>query len=586
MKKIMEKMEEKRIMVKAAISILLMACVLQGRSVIFDRLFNVLEVSAQEPEYISDIKEEELVEVSLNPDECRHAKYRFVPQETDSYVFYSVSDSDTSAYLYNSSDTIINSDTVQSGRVGNFSLQAELIAGNTYYIGVQFAESSSKTGTFLFGVKRTLKMDNFTQSSSFPGNVNGIVESIDDTNRRVRFRFQPEKSGYYSIYSKDYCQELGICDKDCICQEQGECKCLNELRIDGYIQGDNEELKLFCYSESGRNWGFIVYTYFQAGQTYYFEISAIDEVTRGNFILCIGQGLNNIVMDKVEVEEKVEGYLEDCTQDRFYQIQPKTTDTYHFQSQNGKWLYLTIYNSQMKQIAKTEELKDDFDVKVKLEQGQVYYLKVSTQDTMTVNYQFQVAIVKEPVIEDDPGNKPNNSNGGTQSKPSTGSTNKRKAISSLKVSVVGSKEYTGKKIKPSIVMKDGKITLKKGRDYILSYGNNVKIGTAKITITGIGKYSGKRTASFKIIPKKTKIKKAQKKGKKLSLKWNKVKGVSGYEIKYSNSSKFKKAKTKRVKGCKVTLKLKNKKKWYVKIRAYKTVGKSKVYGKYCKVKKC
>lgn len=41
-------------------------------------------------------------------------------------------------------------------------------------------------------------------------------------------------------------------------------------------------------------------------------------------------------------------------------------------------------------------------------------------------------------------------------------------------------------------------TLTQGRDYTLSFSNNKNAGTAKVTITGTGKYSGKMTKTFKI----------------------------------------------------------------------------------------
>ena len=64
--------------------------------------------------------------------------------------------------------------------------------------------------------------------------------------------------------------------------------------------------------------------------------------------------------------------------------------------------------------------------------------------------------------------------------------------------------------------------------------------------------------------------------------WKKVKGAKGYQVKYSTSKKFKKSKTKTktAKKNKITLKKLNKKKYYVKVRAYKKVNGKKVYGKY------
>lgn len=78
--------------------------------------------------------------------------------------------------------------------------------------------------------------------------------------------------------------------------------------------------------------------------------------------------------------------------------------------------------------------------------------------------------------------------------------------------------------------------------------------------------------------------------KKLTVTWKKDKNVSGYQIKIAIKKNFKGAKTYTVKSYKtykkVIKKLKAKKKYFVKVRAYKTVGKSKVYGAYSAVRSC
>lgn len=81
-----------------------------------------------------------------------------------------------------------------------------------------------------------------------------------------------------------------------------------------------------------------------------------------------------------------------------------------------------------------------------------------------------------------------------------------------------------------------------------------------------------------------------KKKKEVVVEWKKISGVTGYEVMYSTSKKFAKKSTKTVtikkdKTVKTIIKkLKSKKKYYVKVRAYKTVNKVKVYGAYSKVK--
>lgn len=65
-------------------------------------------------------------------------------------------------------------------------------------------------------------------------------------------------------------------------------------------------------------------------------------------------------------------------------------------------------------------------------------------------------------------------------------------------------EYRFKEVKPSVkvfVIKDGtREKLKINRDYTVAYSNNINVGTAGITVTGIGNYSGTAEGSFEISP--------------------------------------------------------------------------------------
>ncbi len=163
-------------------------------------------------------------------------------------------------------------------------------------------------------------------------------------------------------------------------------------------------------------------------------------------------------------------------------------------------------------------------------------------------------------------------------------------IKSVKLSKT-SYTYTGKAFKPSVTVKSysGK-TLKKDTDYTVKYSKNKAIGTATVTVTFKGNYSGSKKLTFSIKPAKVSSLKLTAKNDAVALSWKTVKGASGYEIKYSTSKKFtskttKTALIKKQSTKKTTLKkLKNKKKYYVKIRAYKTVSGKKVYGAYSSVK--
>ena len=58
--------------------------------------------------------------------------------------------------------------------------------------------------------------------------------------------------------------------------------------------------------------------------------------------------------------------------------------------------------------------------------------------------------------------------------------------------------YDGKAKKPSVTVKLNGKTLKNGTDYTVSYSNNTKVGTAKVTITGKGNYTGSVSKTYSI----------------------------------------------------------------------------------------
>ena len=59
--------------------------------------------------------------------------------------------------------------------------------------------------------------------------------------------------------------------------------------------------------------------------------------------------------------------------------------------------------------------------------------------------------------------------------------------------------YTGSAIEPEILILAGDEQLVRDRDYKLVFTDNVNVGTASVTISGIGNYTGSCTAQFKIV---------------------------------------------------------------------------------------
>lgn len=167
-------------------------------------------------------------------------------------------------------------------------------------------------------------------------------------------------------------------------------------------------------------------------------------------------------------------------------------------------------------------------------------------------------------------------------------------VSNVKLSST-SYTYNGKTKTPSVTVKDSKgRKLKNGTDYTVKYSSGRKnVGRYAVKVTFKGNYTGSKTVYYYIVPKSTSISKvsALKKGFKLSWKKQKTQ-TTGYQIQYSTSSKFKKAKTVNVSKNKTTSKsvkkLSSKKKYYVRVRTYKTVkidGKTKkVYSSWSKTK--
>lgn len=159
--------------------------------------------------------------------------------------------------------------------------------------------------------------------------------------------------------------------------------------------------------------------------------------------------------------------------------------------------------------------------------------------------------------------------------------------------VILSKEsfvYSGKVRKPSVTVKgaDGKNI--GASNYRITYSKDCKnIGQYFVNITFYGKYSGSIKKSFTIIPQGTSIKKLSALSKGFAAIWKKqTTKTTGYQIQYSTSSKFKNAKLITVnKNTAVSLnvkKLLKNKKYYVRVRTYKKVGKKNYYSAWSSAK--
>lgn len=166
--------------------------------------------------------------------------------------------------------------------------------------------------------------------------------------------------------------------------------------------------------------------------------------------------------------------------------------------------------------------------------------------------------------------------------------------SASKISVsIGTTNYTydGKVKSPNIVVKCGQSILTQGKDYTVSYsGDRKSVGIHKVVIKGVGAYNSSVTKSFVINPKGIALKSVATGNKALTVKWAKSSkaNASGYQIQIAKNKKFSKGKkTVNAKGCKAVSKkiskLNSGKKYFVKVRAYKTVGGKIYYSAWSKV---
>jgi hypothetical protein len=101
----------------------------------------------------------------------------------------------------------------------------------------------------------------------------------------------------------------------------------------------------------------------------------------------------------------------------------------------------------------------------------------------------------------------------------------QKSISECEITGVEKKTYCGTTAKQTLEVKDGETVLQENVDYTLSYTNAVNVGTATVTVEGIGNYKGTVSFEYQIEKKKIKAKVVLKKKNYLYKKKGKVKPV-------------------------------------------------------------
>lgn len=159
--------------------------------------------------------------------------------------------------------------------------------------------------------------------------------------------------------------------------------------------------------------------------------------------------------------------------------------------------------------------------------------------------------------------------------------------------------YDGKVHKTTATVKVGNTTLKNGRDYEFYSGSMKNVGAGYYEIYNASdrtnKYRFYKEGHFNVNPKGTSLGKLKGAKKAITVKWKKqatkmsTSTITGYQIQLATNKAFtKNKKLVTVKGFKTVSKkvkkLKKKKKYFVRIRTYKTVGKTNFYSGWSKVK--
>lgn len=251
-----------------------------------DSRIDIVETAPDSIEYDYEIKYGESPLVTVEPGE-EGINVKFVPEKTSKYIFRTESVGvDTGAYLFGSDGEEIcvdyQDDTTESN---DFRLEYEFEAGEIYCL--QVFTYSENTETFYLVVECGHNFEDGTCGGcgeacdhteiSFLGyclcgeiflgkDINDgdetelELESSDDI---AWFRFTPEVSGTYSF--KSVSQD---CDPDC------------------FMYDASGEWIADSYDENGRDFDLIYY--FEAGETYYFDVHN-----------CCGEGSFNVVISRL-----------------------------------------------------------------------------------------------------------------------------------------------------------------------------------------------------------------------------------------------------------------------------------------------
>lgn len=174
-----------------------------------------------------------------------------------------------------------------------------------------------------------------------------------------------------------------------------------------------------------------------------------------------------------------------------------------------------------------------------------------------------------------------------------------KPLQITSVSDIADIKYTGKEIKPEPTVYYNNNVLKKGKDYTLTYSNNLYPGTGTITVKGINNYTGTLNKDFTILKlkksdlPKLNLTKISGGNETFTISWKSLSKenkafIDKIEIQYSRNKNFKNSKTKLISKDNTKQKIskpKRNKAYYVRVRTVKYINDKKYVSNWSNVKK-
>lgn len=153
---------------------------------------------------------------------------------------------------------------------------------------------------------------------------------------------------------------------------------------------------------------------------------------------------------------------------------------------------------------------------------------------------------------------------------------------------IPSQAYTGSKIKPSVTVKYDDKVLKAGKDYYITYKNNVDMGYATATVVGIDDYEdfARVSREFKIVPPKVKnLTVTDFSTGSISVKWTKSVYATEYNVYVYRSGDWKLYKS-TTKGEMTITDLKPATNYSIRVAGCKNIDDTKFVGKFSDEAKC